>query len=262
MSIAGLSGERLARMREALVRDVESGYVPGLVAAVSRGGEVHVEAIGNRAFERTEPMRRDTIFRLASVTKPITAAAAMLLVEQSVLRLDEPVDALLPELATRQVLRRLDSALEDTVPANRPLTLRDLLTFRLGYGLIFAPPGAYPIQKAIEASGAFPDINGGGILPTLTPDELMAAYGKLPLLHQPGERFLYNSGSDILGVLIERASGMSLGDFMKERIFDPLGMTDTSFSIPPDKLDRLPMTYMKNFSTGQLDVFDGVEGSR
>ena len=132
---SGLSGERLARMREALVRDVASGYVPGLVAAVSRGGDVHVEAIGTLGFEAAAPMRRDTIFRIASVTKPVTAAAAMLLVEQSVLRLDEPVDALLPELATRQVLRRLDGPLDDTVPAHRPMTLRDLLTFRLGYGV-------------------------------------------------------------------------------------------------------------------------------
>ena len=259
MSIAGLSGERLARMREALVRDVARGYVPGLVAAVSRGGEVHVEAIGTLAFEAAAPMRRDTIFRIASVTKPVTAAAAMLLVEQSVLRLDEPVDALLPELATRQVLRRLDGPLDDTVPAHRPLTLRDLLTFRLGYGavMIFPPPD-YPILQATEQAG----LVAGAAMPALSSDELMAAYGKLPLLHQPGEQWHYNSGSDILGVLIERATGQRLGEFMKERIFDPLGMTDTSFSIPPDKLDRLPTTYMKNFSTGQLDVFDGVEGSR
>jgi CubicO group peptidase (beta-lactamase class C family) len=211
------------------------------------------------AFDGDAPMARDTIFRIASVSKPITAAASMMLVEDSTLRLDEPVDGLLPELADRQVLRAIDSELDDTVPANRPITLRDLLTFRLGYGLIFPPPGTtYPIQQAMQESGAFPDVNGGGILSTLPPDEFMAAYGKLPLLHQPGEQFLYNSGSDILGVLIARAADMSFGDFLQERLFAPLGMKDSGFFVPAAKLDRLPPVYWRDFNSGENAVLDAA----
>jgi CubicO group peptidase (beta-lactamase class C family) len=260
-SASGLSASRLARLHDALARDVENGAAPGLVTAVSRRDEAHVDAIGLMAFDGNAPMRRDTIFRSASVTKPITAAATMILVEECVLRLDDPVDTFLPELADRKVLRSLDSELDDTVPAKRPITLRDLLTFRLGYGLIFAPPSTYPIQKAIEESGAFPDVNSGGILPTLTPDELMVAYGKLPLVHQPGEQFLYNSGADILGVLIGRASGMSFGDFLQERLFTPLGMKDSGFSVPASKLDRMPAAYWMDFSTGKNVVFDAAANS-
>jgi CubicO group peptidase (beta-lactamase class C family) len=118
-----------------------AGYL--LVALISRHGEAHVDAIGTLAFDRTTPMRRDTIFRLASVTKPITAVATMILVEECRLRLDDPVDEWLPELANRQVLRRIDSELDDTVPAARPITLRDLLTFRSGYGEVgFLSPTA------------------------------------------------------------------------------------------------------------------------
>src|SRR5438128_2950511 len=110
---------------------VERGEVPGIVTLISRRGEVHVDAIGTKAVGGSDPIRRDTIFRIASMTKPITAAAAMILVEECKLRLDDPVDRLLPELADRKVLRRLDGPLDDAVPANRPITVRDLLTFRM-----------------------------------------------------------------------------------------------------------------------------------
>jgi CubicO group peptidase (beta-lactamase class C family) len=258
---SGLSEARLERLREVMTRDVENGAAPGLVYAVSRRGDAHVEAIGTMAFESNAPMRRDAIFRIASVSKPIVAAAAMILVEECVLRLDEPVDAFLPELADRQVLSSLDSPLDDTVPANRPITLRDLLTFRLGYGIIFAPPGTYPIQEAIEESGVFTDAAAGGILPTLPPDEIMAGYGRLPLLHQPGEQYFYNSGSDILGVLIARASDMSFGEFLQERLFAPLGMKDSGFYVPADKLDRLPTAYWLDVETGEDAVFDSADSS-
>jgi CubicO group peptidase (beta-lactamase class C family) len=261
-SNGGLSPERLERMHEVMAGHVERGAAPGLVTLISRRGEVHADAIGMMAVDGSEPMQRDTIFRIASVTKPITAVAAMILVEECVLRLDDPVDTFLPELADRQVLRSLDGPIDDTVPANRPITLRDLLTFRLGYGLLFAPPGTYPIQQAMEESGVFPDVAAGGVLPTLPPDELMAGYGALPLLHQPGEQYLYNSGADILGVLIARASGMSLGEFMQGRLFTPLGMKDTGFSVPAEKLDRLATSYFTNMETGEIEVFDGVEDSR
>ena len=150
MSTGGLSKARLGRMHDVMAGYVERGDVPGLVTLVSRRGEVHVDAIGTKAVGGSDPMRRDTIFRIASMTKPITAAATMILVEECKLRLDEPVDRLLPELADRKVLKRLDGPLDDTVPANRPITVRDLLTFRMGFGIVMAPPDTYPIQKAIE----------------------------------------------------------------------------------------------------------------
>jgi CubicO group peptidase (beta-lactamase class C family) len=258
MGNGGFSKARLARMHDALARHVERGAMPGLVALVSRRGEVHVETIGVQSFGGDRPMRRDTIFRIASVTKPITAAAAMILVEECRLRLDDPVDDLLPELADRRVLRTLASEVDDTVPANRAITLRDLLTFRLGYGAVMAFPPQYPIQHAMSAAGVAP----GAELPAMTPDALMAAYGRLPLVHQPGEQWLYNSGSDILGVLIARATGKSLGDFLQERIFAPIGMTDTAFSVPADKRDRLPASYGTNWETGVFGEFDGAENSR
>src|SRR5919204_2792498 len=140
MSSAGLSRARLGRMREVMAGYVERGEVPGLVTLVSRRGEVHVDAIGTSAVGGGDPIRRDTIFRISSMTKPITAAATMILVEECKLRLDEPVDRLLPELAGRKVLKRLDGPLDDSVPANRPITVRDLLTFRMGLGMIMGPP--------------------------------------------------------------------------------------------------------------------------
>ena len=253
---------RLERMHEVMAGYVARDILPGLVTVVSRHGEVVAETYGVTAFDGSEPVQRDSIFRIASVSKPIVAAAAMILVEECTLRLDDPVDELLPELANRQVLRTLASPLDDTVPAKRPITLRDVLTFRLGYGIVFAPPGTFPIQQAMEEAGVIPDIYGGGILPSLSPDEFMQGYGSLPLLHQPGEGWLYNSGADILGVLIARASGMSFGEFLQERLFEPLGMKDSGFSVPADKLDRLVTAYWTNFDTGELEVFDGVEDGR
>jgi CubicO group peptidase (beta-lactamase class C family) len=232
--------------------------VPGIVTLVSRRGEVQVDAIGTKAFGGSDPMRRDTIFRVASVTKPIVAAAAMILVEECALRLDEPVDPWLPELAERRVLRTIDGQLDDTVPANRPITLRDLLTFRLGIGAVMVFPPRYPIQQAMAELGVAP----GPTLPEHAPDELMKRFGSLPLVHQPGERWLYNSGSDILGVLISRVAGTSLEEILRERIFAPLGINDTSFSVPASKLDRLASSYWTNFETGEFEVFDGVDDSR
>jgi CubicO group peptidase (beta-lactamase class C family) len=258
MSTGGLSTPRLGRMHDVMAGHVEGGVVPGVVTLVSRRGEVHVEAIGTKAFGGSDPIRRDTIFRVASVTKPIVAAAAMILVEECALRLDEPVDPWLPELADRRVLRTIDSPLDDTVPANRPITLRDLLTFRLGIGAVMIFPPRYPIQQAMAEAG----VALGPTLPAHAPDELMKRFGSLPLVHQPGEGWLYNSGSDILGVLIARASGMILEEFLRERIFVPLGMNDTSFSVPTSKLDRLASSYWTDFETGELEVFDGVDDSR
>jgi CubicO group peptidase (beta-lactamase class C family) len=197
------------------------------VALVSRGEDVHVEALGALSFGGS-PMHRDSIFRIASMTKPITAAAAMILVEECKLRLDDPVDEFLPELASRKVLRRIDAPLDDVVPAKSAITLRDLLTFRWGFGAVMVWPPAYPIQKAMEAAGLMPGPNPV----ELTPDDYLKRLGALPLMHQPGEKWMYHTDSDVLGVLIARASGQSLSDFLRERIFAPLGMKDTDFHVP------------------------------
>lgn len=258
MSSGGLSKARLGRMRAALARHVESGYLPGLVALVDRRGETHVEAIGTLAFGSAAPMQRDTIFRIASLTKPITAAAAMILVEECRLRLDDPVDPWLPELADRKVLRTLEGSVDDTVPANRPITARDLLTFRAGYGAVMVFPEKHPIQKAMNEAGIAPSAN----LPSVGPDELMQRYGSVPLVHQPGEQWLYNSGSDILGVLISRVAGQSFETFLRQRLFEPLGMKDTAFSVPAHKVDRLATAYQIDYSTGKLGVFDEARGGR
>jgi CubicO group peptidase (beta-lactamase class C family) len=263
MNTGGLSKTRLSRMRDIMAGHVARGQVPGLVTLISRRGEVHVDAVGMKAAGGpgnigNGPMRRDTIFRIASITKPVTAAAAMILVEECRLRLDEPVDRLLPELEDRQVLKRIDSPLDDTVPAKRPITLRDLLTFRLGIGAVMVFPERHPIQKAMTATGTAP----GPILPAYVPDELMKRYGSLPLAHQPGEKWMYNSGSDILGVLIARAAGQTLGTFMGERIFAPLGMKDTGFSVPADEIDRLATCYRTDPGTGKLMIFDEARGGR
>jgi len=144
----GLSKARLEHMHDVMAGYVQRGEAPGIVTLVSRRGEVHGDAIGAKALGGSDPIGRDTIFRISSMTKPITAAATMILVEECTLRLDEPVDRLLPELADRKVLKRLDGPLEDTVPSHRPITVRDLLTFRMGFGQMMARPDAYPILKA------------------------------------------------------------------------------------------------------------------
>lgn len=260
MGTGGFSTARLGRMHDVMARHVDQGQAPGLVTALSRRGETHVDVIGTKAVGAEDPMRRDTLFRIASMTKPVVAAAAMILVEECVLRLDEPVDRLLPELADRRVLRRIDGPLEDTVPAVRPITLRDLLTFRLGFGLLMGPEESYPVARAVQELG----VGVGMPDPTAAPDpdEWMRRLGTLPLMHQPGEKWMYHTGSQVLGVLIARATGRPLEEFLRERIFEPLGMTDTGFHVPPEKLDRLATSYLADPETGKLERYDGAEDSR
>ena len=177
---------------------VERGDVPGLVTLVSWRGEAHVDTIGMKAAGGSDPIERDTIFRISSMTKPVTAAATMILVDEAKLQLDEPVDRLLPELSGRQVLTGIDAQLDDTVPADRPISVRDLLTFRMGFGIVMAPPGMYPIQDAMSELRLAQGIPSPSTPPA--PDEWIRRLGTLPLMHQPGERWMYNTGSDVLGV--------------------------------------------------------------
>src|SRR5438876_12065616 len=253
-STGGFSEARLGRMHDVMTGYVERGEVPGLITLVSRRGEVHVDVIGTMAYEKSDPIQRDTIFRISSMTKPITAAATMILVEECKVRLDEPVDRWLPELAERKVLKRLDGPLDDTVPAKRPITTRDLLTFCMGFGQMMALPDAYPILKAASEQQIGMGPPSPSTLPA--PDEWMRRLGRLPLMHQPGEMWMYNTGSDVLGVLIARVSGQPLEAFLRERIFVPLGMKDTSFSVPGHKLNRLATSYWTNFVSGKIEVYD------
>jgi len=252
------SQARLDRLHRAMRRHVDSDHTPGLVTLVRHRSREHVDAIGTMAFNSSVPMRRDTIFRLASMTKPITAVGAMILVEECKIRLDDPVDECLPELKDRKVLRTIESPLDDTVPAKRPITLRDLLTFRAGYGEVSFLSPTCPLQKAMmEARLPLTEWLFAG-----TPDEFMKRLGNLPLAHQPGDRWLYHMGCEILGVLIARVSGQSLGSFLRERIFEPLGMRDTGFFVPEAKLDRLPTCYGTDLFTGQLVVLDEARGGQ
>jgi CubicO group peptidase (beta-lactamase class C family) len=260
MNTAGLSKSRLERMHQVLSGHVERKEMPGLVALVSHHDDVHVETLGSLSFDHSASMKRDTIFRIASLTKLITAVAAMILVEECKLRLDDSIERWLPELANRRVLKSISSQLDDTVPALRAITVRDLLTYRMGFGSVMAIPNTYPIQKLIREYRIGGD---GPALPSQAPgmDEWLQKLGSLPLLAQPGERWMYHVSGDVLGALIARISGQSLGTFMRDRIFDPLGMKDTGFHVPPEKIDRLPAFYFFNHQTNKLDFFDDVANS-
>lgn len=260
MAGSGLEPARLSRMRDIMAGYVERGEVPGLIALVSRRGETHVDVMGSMRAGEHDPVKRDTIFRISSMSKPVIAAATMMLVEECKLRLDEPVDRLLPELAGCQVLNHLDGDLDDVTPARRSITVRDLLTFTMGFGIVFAPPGAYPIQRAETELRL-----GQGIPAPATPpepDEWMRRLGTLPLMAQPGEAWMYNTGADVLSVLIARAAGQPLESFLRERIFEPLGMKDTGFSVPAEKIDRLAVSYVTNYMTGAREVYDEAKGGQ
>ncbi|MCU1359640.1 MAG: hypothetical protein JWN99_929 [Ilumatobacteraceae bacterium] len=238
--------------------------MPGLVALVERAdgadaADVEIEVIGRMAFDGP-PMQRDSIFRIASLSKPISAAVAMLLVQDGTLRLDQRIDQLLPELAARPVLRSLDAPLDDTVPPTRPITVFDVLTFRLGFGFIMAPPATYPIQRA-EAEMQLRTLGPPWPPSPHLNDQWIALLGTLPFMHQPGQQWMYNTGSQVLGVLIERAAGQPLETVMRERLFEPLGMVDTGFSVPSHSLARLTTAYAPDPVTGAVHVLDAAGDS-
>lgn len=225
-----LSRSGLDAIRAAAQRHVADDNVPGLVALVASGDQVHVEALG-RLSAGGPPVARDSLFRIASTTKPITGAATLALVAEGLVGLDEPVDQLLPELANRQVLREMGGPLDDTVPATRPITTRDLLTFTFGFGMsgeMFTAAGAWPVVIAAEELSL---VAFGPPDPAIQPDPhtWIGALGSLPLMAQPGERWLYNTGALVLGVLLGRAAGTSCGEVLRTRIFEPVGMSSTGF---------------------------------
>ncbi|GAA2964855.1 serine hydrolase domain-containing protein [Actinokineospora diospyrosa] len=242
---------RLTRHRDVMARHVDSGAVPGVVSLLDHGGEAHVLVLGDL------PAGADTIFRISSMTKPVVTAAALTLVEECLLRLDDPIGDLIPELASPRVLKAVDGPVDDTVPAARPITVRHLMNSTFGQGVIMAAPGTHPVQAAIAAAGLEP----GPPTPQSTPDsaKLMSLLGTLPLLSHPGEKWWYNTAYDVLGVLIERATGQSLDVVLNERIFAPLGMRDTGFHVPADKIDRLATAYSTTDS-GERVVYDPPQG--
>jgi CubicO group peptidase (beta-lactamase class C family) len=245
------------RIDEILQAAVDQGQAPGVVAAVARGNAVHIAAAGVMAAGGPA-MRTDTLFRISSTTKPVTAAVVLSLVDEGILELNEPVDKLLPELADRRVLRRPDGPLTDTVPAERPVTVRDLLTFTWGFGMqgaMFMAAEPWPIVTAVmerELSSFGPPQPAT----TPAPDVWLARLGELPLLAQPGERWLYQAGAQVLGVLAGRAGGAAFEDVMRDRVLAPLGMRDTAFYAADTT--RLATAYERQ--DGKLAVSDPPDG--
>jgi CubicO group peptidase (beta-lactamase class C family) len=213
----------LHQLQELVDGAVADGAAPGAAALVARADAVEVASAGE--------LEADSIVRIASLTKPITAAAVMLLVDDGVISLDDPVERWLPELASPTVVRTPQSPAVDVVPAERPITVEDVLTSRAGWGF----PDDFSLPAVTELFANVPVFG-----PRKTPDEWLATLAEVPMLRQPGEAWLYNTCSDIQGVLVARACGKTLPDFLAERVFEPLGMVDTGFYVPAEKLDRLP----------------------
>ncbi len=250
----GFAEAGLHRLHDVLAGYVESKKIPGLVALVDRGGRTAVEALGTLRHDGGAPMRRDTIFRMASTTKPVAIAATMILLDECRLRLDDLVEQWLPELADRQVLTRPDAALDDSIPARRPISVRDLLTSTFGLGMDLTSIGT-PLMQSIFEQQLAPE---GTAAPD--PDEFMRRLGALPLMHQPGQQWQYHISNDVLGVLVARVTGESFETFLRERVFEPLGMTDTGFYVPADKIDRLPPAYVPDAETGEFVIWDEAAG--
>jgi CubicO group peptidase (beta-lactamase class C family) len=242
----------MAELSDILGRHVRSGALPGAVGLVVRGDRAEVAAVGSASLGGA-PMTRESIFRIASVTKPITAASLMMLVEDGRIALEHRVDEWLPELAKRSVVRTPASEVADVVPAARPITVFDLLTSCAGYGFAsdFTLPAVqrlFSVQKDGREVQSFP-----------APDVWMAELAKIPLLYQPGEGWLYDTCSTVQGVLISRVSGQSLPEFMAERVFGPLGMTDSAFEVPAAKRDRFTSSYRAG-PDGGLELADAPDG--
>ncbi|MCX4782189.1 serine hydrolase domain-containing protein [Streptomyces sp. NBC_01264] len=235
---------------------VDDGTVPGAVALVDRGDGKgpEVAAVGSADAGGGAPMVRDSIFRMASLTKPVTAAAVMMLVEDGRFALTDAVAPWLPEIAEPVVVRTPASPVDDVVPAKRAVTVADLMTFRAGWGFPsdFALPAVAPLFGELRQGPPRPQ-------DVAAPDEWMAALGRIPMLYQPGEAWLYNTCSDVLGVLIARVAGCSLPEFLAERIFEPLDMPDTGFAVPAGQSGRFTHAYRAG-ADGGLDLVDAPDG--
>jgi CubicO group peptidase (beta-lactamase class C family) len=254
-TFGGLDPEALAMVPAGLSRVIEAGDLSGAVTLIWRKGEiVQVNTLGLRDIETSLPMARDTLFRIASMTKPITSVAALMLMEEGRLRLEDPITRWAPEFADMRVLKAPDGPLDETYPAPRDITIEDLMTHRAGLAYAFTSVG--PIAHAHQA--ALGDVLHGQI----PEDAWMKALGGLPLSFPPGERFHYSHATDVLGFLVGRIAGGGFREFLMERILGPLGMVDTDFYIPPAKRERTAMVYRQNEATGALEAvhFAALEG--
>ena len=220
---------RFRPVQDLLDQRVADGRLPGYAAALRHGGTTELLVGGRRHLGDEQPITADTQFRLASVSKPFAGVLTLQLVEDGVLGLDDEIARWLPEFREPRVLRRLDGPLDDTVPAERPITVRHLLTNTPGFGGIWLP---CPLADALMATGGEP----GAFPPEVGPDELVGRLGALPLAAQPGERWLYHVATDVLSVLLSRAAGRSVGDLLRERVTGPLGLTGTGFTGDPARL--------------------------
>ena len=232
----GLSSSRLDRVADYLKEYVDSGKLPGYLVVVSRRGQpAYLHRYGLRDVEAQAPVKEDTIFRIYSMSKPITSVAAMSLYERGVFQLDNPVSAFIPELKGLEVFQAGDRDHYRTVPAEREMTIRDLLTHTSG--LTYGFMNIHPVDAMYRARG----VEGSRSKGTLK--GMVEKLGELPLLFSPGTRWSYSVATDVLGYLVEVLSGMTLDAYLAEHIFAPLGMTDTSFFVPPDKVPRFSANY-------------------
>ncbi|MFF7985920.1 serine hydrolase domain-containing protein [Streptomyces sp. NPDC007901] len=240
-------------LRATLRRHVEEGTVPGAVGLVARGADVEVVAVGDMDVEGSAPMARDSVFRIASITKPITAAAVLMLVDEGRIGLGDPVEKWLPELAEPMVVRTPTSPVEDVVPADRPVTVEDLLSFRTGWGLAadFSLPAVQALTAVQQHHIPFRDWPD--------PDTWLGLLARVPMLRQPGEAWLYGTSSALQGILVARASGRTFPDFLAQRLFEPLGMRDTAFEVPASKRHRFTSSYHPA-GDGTLRLSDTPDG--
>jgi CubicO group peptidase (beta-lactamase class C family) len=235
----------LAQIPAALQAVVDAGDLSGFVTLIWRKGEVvQVNTIGRRDVEADLPMTRDTLFRIASMTKPVTSIAALMLLEEGKLRLEDPITKWLPEFAGMRVLKDATGPIDETYAAARDITVEDLMTHRAGLAYAFTSIG--PIGQAHE------DALGPPLGGQMTPDSWLAKLGALPLSYPPGERFHYSHATEVLGYLVARIEDKPLGQVLKDRIFTPLGMTDTDFWCPPEKRDRMAKLYRIDPETDRL----------
>ncbi|HXG04972.1 MAG TPA: serine hydrolase domain-containing protein [Candidatus Binatia bacterium] len=226
--IAGLSRERLARIGPVMLEQVERGIFPGAVTLVARRGTiVHHEAHGYLDAAKTRPMTRDAIFRLASMTKPVVSVAAMMLVERGAVKLNDPITTWLPELKELKV----ETPAGD-VPLDRPITVHDLLRHTAGF--VYAGS-----TKSARIKKMYEEANIEARETDITGDEMLRRLGQIPLAHQPGTFWEYSIATDVLGLLLERVAKKPLDQLLREMLFEPLGMKDTAFWVPPDRAARL-----------------------
>ena len=242
----GFSADGLVKIVPTLQPIVDAGDLSGFVTLLFRHGEIaQLNTLGLRDIEKKLPMERDTLFRIASMTKPVTSLAALMLMEEGKFKLEDPITKWAPEFKNVRVLKDAEGPLDQTVPAAREITFDDLFTHRSGlaYGFSSMGPIAHEYQRVL----------GDVLNSQMTPDDWMQRLATLPLLYQPGERFHYSHSTDVLGFIVGRIAGMPFRDFLMKRIFGPLGMVDTDFYVPPEKRKRAAVVYRLNEAKNVLE---------